>query len=370
MELLNKGIYTIISESVFLLFFLTFLISLVFVGALYYFDVMSIKKANEAISAKQASHDRPTSRLGGLATIMALVIGACFMADQFIFFILLSSTPVLVVGALEDIGYNITPGNRFYAGLASGFVAVYLTGLWIDDVDFTILTPILSLPFIAICFTVFASAGVSNSINLIDGVNGLASGVIVIIGSALCLISFSIGEIGLGTFCVILVGSILGFFIWNFPKGLIFLGDAGAYTYGHLLVWIAISLVSKHPEISAWAIFCIFFWPILDTVAAILRRTLKQSSINHADHMHFHQLLMRIVVIYSGGRILQKSANPVSTIIILPFCILTSFLGVLFLKNSIFSILTIIIATFLFFGSYYLMIFSVKSKALRKLMKN
>ncbi len=123
---------------------------------------------------------------------------------------------------------------------------------------------------------------------------------------ALCIISFSVGEVGLGTFCIILVGSILGFFIWNFPKGLIFLGDAGAYTYGHLLVWIAISLITKHPEISAWAIFCLFFWPIMDTVAAILRRCLKRSSINQADHMHFHQLVMRAVVIYSGGRISQN----------------------------------------------------------------
>ena len=236
--------------------------------------------------------------------------------------------------------------------------------------DFTLLTPILALPFIAICFTAFASAGISNSINLIDGVNGLASGVITVIGSALCMISFSVGDIGLGTFCIILVGSILGFFIWNFPKGLIFLGDAGAYTYGHFLVWIAISLITKYPDISAWAIFCLFFWPIMDTVAAIIRRSLKRSSVNQADHMHFHQLVMRVVVIYFGGRISKESANPVSTVIILPFCILITFLGVLFLESNFLSILTITFATFLFFGSYYLLIFSVRSRAFRKFIKN
>ena len=331
---------------------------------------MSVKKANEAISAKQASHNRLTSRVGGLAAIMALLIGVCLTDDQFIFFIVLSSTPVLVAGGLEDLGYNIKPVYRYNAALVSGFVAIYLTGLWLDNVDFTILTPILAFPFIAICFTAFASAGISNSINLIDGVNGLASGIITLIGSALCIISFSVGEIGLGTFCVVLIGSILGFFIWNFPKGLIFLGDAGAYTYGHLLVWIAISLVSKHPEISSWAIFCLFFWPILDTLAAILRRAIKRSSINHADHMHFHQILMRVVVIYFGGRVSQNVANSLSTVIILPFCILIAFLGVLFLENTILSILTIITATSFFFGSYYLLIFLVRSRAFRKFIKN
>jgi UDP-GlcNAc:undecaprenyl-phosphate GlcNAc-1-phosphate transferase len=359
-----------INILVFSFFLLTFILSVLFVGVLYYFDIMSVSKANEAISAKQASHSKLTSRVGGLAAIMALLIGVCLTADQFIFFIVLSSMPVLVAGGLEDLGYNIKPVYRYISGLVSGFVAIYLTGLWLDNVDFTILTPILAFPFIAICFTAFASAGISNSINLIDGVNGLASGVIALIGSALCIISFSIGEIRLGTFCIILIGSILGFFIWNFPKGLVFLGDAGAYTYGHFLVWIAISLVSKHPEISAWAIFCLFFWPIMDTAAAILRRCLKQGSINQADHMHFHQLVMRILVIYSGGRFSQKSANPISTVIILPFCIIIAFFGFLFLENTTLSILTIIFATFLFFGSYYLLIFSVRSKKFRKFIKN
>ena len=248
------------------------MISAIFVGGSYYLGVMSVKKANEAISAKQSSHNRLTSRVGGLVAIMALVIVVCFTADQLIFFIVLSSIPVFVAGGLEDLGYNIKPAYRFSLGMVSGFIAIYLTGLWLNNVDLTILTPILSFPYFAICFTAFASTGISNSINLIDGVNGLASGVITLIGSALCIISFLVGDVGLGTFCIILVGSILGFFIWNFPKGLIFLGDAGAYTYGHLLVWIAISLITKYPDISAWAIFCLFFWPIMDTVAAIFRR--------------------------------------------------------------------------------------------------
>ena len=331
---------------------------------------MSVGKATEAISAKQASHSRPTSRVGGLAAIMALVIGVCLVADQSIFFIVLSSLPVLFAGGLEDLGYNIKPIYRFNAGMISGFIAIYLTGLWLDDVDFTILTPILAFSPIAICFTAFASAGISNSINLIDGVNGLASGVIILIGLALSVISFAVGEVSLGSFCIILVGSILGFFIWNFPKGLVFLGDAGAYTFGHLLVWVAILLITKHSDISAWAIFCLFFWPIMDTVAAIFRRGIKRSAFNKADHMHFHQLVMRALIIYSSGRISQNAANPLSTVIILPFCILLTFLGVLFLESNLFSMLTIFFATFVFFGSYSLLIFTIRSKAFRKFIKN
>lgn len=349
---------------------LSFLTSLLFVGVLYYFDIMSVKKANEAISAKQASHNRPTSRVGGLAAITALLIGVCFVADKLVVCIVFSSIPIFIAGFLEDLGYRIRPIYRFNAGFLSAVIAIFLTGLWLDDVDITILTPFLAFPFIAIPFTAFASTGVVNSINLIDGVNGLASGIITVIGSALCIISLSVGEVGLAIFCIILVGSIFGFFIWNYPRGLIFLGDAGAYTYGHFLVWVAISLASKYPAISSWAIFCIFFWPIMDTVAAILRRYLKRSSINQADYMHFHQLVMRAMIIYSNGRIPKKLANPVSTIIILPFCILISVLGVLFLESNYRSLLTVICATFLFFFSYYLLFLIARSKAFRKFIKN
>lgn len=352
---------------IFFLFLLTLILSLIFVGGFYYFDIMSSKKANEAILAKQASHNKPTSRFGGLASLMALLAGVGLTADQLVYFIVLSSTPIFFAGVFEDFGFNVKPVYRHCAGLVSGFIAIYLTGIWLDNVDFSILKPVLAIPFIAVFFTAFSSAGVLNSINLIDGVNGLASGVIILIGLALSIISFSFEEVFLGTFSLIIVGSILGFFIWNFPKGLIFLGDAGAYTYGHFLVWISISLFSKHPEISAWAIFCIFFWPIMDTLAAIFRRCLKRGSINQPDHMHYHQLLMRVLLIHSSGRISQKSANALSTVIILPLCFLTIFLGFLFLESNILAISTIIFATFLFSGSYYMLIRSVRSKVFKNL---
>ena len=90
---------------------------------------MSVSKANEAISAKQASHKKLTSRVGGLAAIMALLIGVFLTADQFICFIVLSSMPIFVAGGLEDLGYNIKPVYRYITALISGFIAIYLTGL-------------------------------------------------------------------------------------------------------------------------------------------------------------------------------------------------------------------------------------------------
>jgi len=350
----------------FITFFLMFILSFGLVGTVYYFGIMSAQKANEAILAKQASHTKPTSRLGGIACIIASLILIFFIADKTILFLILSALPVFIAGGLEDLGYNIKPTLRLFAAMISGAVAIYLTGVWLDNVDLTILTPILTFPPIAISFTIFSSAGVSNSINLIDGVNGLASGIIAIMTGALCFMCLYFGETQLATVCIILLGSILGFFVWNFPNGLIFLGDAGAYTFGHILTWISILLISKHPEISAWAIFCIFFWPIADTVSAIYRRQIKRISINQPDRMHFHQLVMRVLVIRSDGRIPSNLANPLATIIILPFCAVVAFLGTIFLDNNFYSILVIIFATLIFHGSYNLIIHTARSKIFKR----
>jgi len=119
----------VINILVFFYLLLTVTVSTLLVGALYYFDVMSVTKANEAISAKQASHDKPTSRFGGLAAIFVLLIGVFLTPDQFVFFIVLSSIPVLLAGGLEDLGYNIKPVYRYITALISGFIAIYLTDL-------------------------------------------------------------------------------------------------------------------------------------------------------------------------------------------------------------------------------------------------
>ncbi len=343
-------------------FLVVFVLSLGLVGVLYYLKIMSVQKATEAILARQASHSQPTSRLGGVACIISMMIGSFFINDANIYFLIVSSFPVFVAGGLEDLGYGVKANFRLFFAIISGFLAILLTGIWLDDVDLTILKPILAIVPIAVCFTAFASAGISNSINLIDGVNGLSSGVIAIISASLGFICFSFEEIFLCKLCLALLASIMGFFIWNYPRGLVFLGDAGAYTYGHILTWISILLVSRHPEISAWAIFCVFFWPIADTGFAICRRLIKGRPINEPDRMHFHQLVMRCLIIYSKGRIPRSMANPLSTLIILPFCLFVALLGTLFVQNNSLSLIVILCSVLTFIVSYRLLIFTARLK--------
>ena len=125
---------------------------------------------------------------------------------------------------------------------------------------------------VGILFTIFATVGVVNAFNLIDGLNGLSSYVTASVAVSLSIISFQAGNTQISIFLVLVVAAVLGFMALNFPMGKIFLGDGGAYTLGHLLVWSAIILINSAAEISAFAILLVFFWPVADTGLAIWRR--------------------------------------------------------------------------------------------------
>ena len=153
---------------------------------------------------------------------------------------------------------------------------------------------------------------------------------------------------------------ILGFTVLNFPLGKIFLGDAGAYLIGHLLVWTAIILVNYSSDVSPFAILLIFFWPVADTCLAIWRRKRKNRRADKPDRLHFHQLVMRFLEIRFLGRSKRRISNPIATTILLPFVIMPQLLGAMFWNNSQIAILSALIMSLLFVGTYLLGIYLAK----------
>ena len=130
---------------------------------------------------------------------------------------------------------------------------------------------LLIAPF-AIAFTIFAGAGICNGFNLIDGVNGLSASVGVMAALSMAAIAARSGDAAMIDLNMIVIGSLLGFLVFNFPLGKIFLGDAGAYGLGHILSWFAIALMVRLDDLTPWAVMLIFFWPVADTFLAIYRR--------------------------------------------------------------------------------------------------
>ncbi len=196
--------------------------------------------------------------------------------------------------------------------MVSAALAVLMLQIWVDRVDVPVVDHLFELAPFAIAFTVFASAGICNAFNLIDGLNGLASATGILVALGLGGIALQAGDPGLANVAFALVPAIFGFLALNFPFGKIFLGDAGAYSMGHALVWTAIVVVARSAEVTPWAIVLVFFWPICDTLFAIYRRSRSGKQLGQPDQMHFHQLVMRGIEIRFIGRGRRHIANPLA----------------------------------------------------------
>jgi UDP-N-acetylmuramyl pentapeptide phosphotransferase/UDP-N-acetylglucosamine-1-phosphate transferase len=156
---------------------------------------------------------------------------------------------------------------------------------------------ILPLPFF---FTVFAVTGVAHSINVIDGLNGLAGVIALLASLGLAIVAAAVGDSLVLTGSVVLAASLIGFLKVNYPRGRIFLGDGGAYLVGLLLAELSVLLVHRNSEVSPWFPLVLLAYPIWETLFSMYRRKTRGHSTGHADALHMHTLVYRRVVRWRG----------------------------------------------------------------------
>ena len=212
----------------------------------------------------------------------------------------------------------MSPKVRLIASAVSSLIVISLFGVWLSKLGIPGIDTLLKFAPFGILFTVFATVGVVNAFNLIDGLNGLSSYVTISVAFSLSITAFNAGNNQFSIFLVLVAAAVSGFSVLNFPVGKIFLGDGGAYALGHLLVWSAIILISIATDVSPFAILLIFFWPVADTGLAIWRRWKSGNPADRTDRLHFHQLAMRFLEIRFFGRVHREISNPVATIILSP----------------------------------------------------
>ena len=175
--------------------------------------------------------------------------------------------------------------------MASGVLGWGITGISVTHADIWGLDWLLSFTFISVIFTAFVVSGAANSINIIDGFNGLTAGTSIIILSTFGFIARQVGDIPLAFTCFIILGAVLGFFVVNWPSGKIFLGDGGAYFLGFTLAWIAVLLPERNPSISPWTSLLIFSYPIIEVGFSIVRKSLREGyHPSQPDGVHLHML--------------------------------------------------------------------------------
>ncbi|TSE23008.1 putative undecaprenyl-phosphate N-acetylglucosaminyl 1-phosphate transferase [Tepidimonas sediminis] len=151
-------------------------------------------------------------------------------------------------------------------------------------------------PLLAWAVTLVAVAGVANAVNIIDGFNGLAAATSMLMFAAFGYVAWALGDAFIVQVCLAMIGALAGFFVWNYPRGLIFLGDGGAYLVGFLLAEVAVLLVVRHPQLSPWFCLLVCAYPITETLFSIYRRWRHACHPGMPDRLHLHSLICRRVL--------------------------------------------------------------------------
>lgn len=293
--------------------------------------------------AVQASHVEPTPRLGGVAIFAALALSTAFskpwISESYTLFIMATSV-IFFVGLLEDLTGRVAPRIRLGAAFVSGLLVIVLLGLWLPRAGIPGFDTLMPYWWVGGSITLLLTVGIANGFNLIDGVNGLAGMTALVAALSFGFIADTAGLPGLSHINLMLAASLMGFLVLNFPAGKIFLGDSGAYVLGFVLSWLGIGIVINNSEVTPWAILLVLFWPVADTMLAIYRRTSRRRSTMAPDRLHVHQLVMRVLEMRG---VPQRVANPMTTLILMPFIVAPAILGVVLWDEPLLAFLCAVI---------------------------
>lgn len=236
-------------------------------------------------------HKKPTPRIGGLAIFAGFVIATlvfCEVRPELIA-IWLGGLVIVAVGVIDDI-FRINAWIKLAAQIGVAMIAVS-QGVVVEFVNF--FGTYISFGAFAVPITVLWIVGLTNAINLIDGLDGLACGVSAICSLSLLLVMILKGEFYVAILTAVVVGSCIGFLPFNSNPAKIFMGDTGALFLGYTMAVISVSGVFKlHTVVSFMIPLSIFGLPIFDTAFAFIRRILHGKSPFSADRGHLHHRLI------------------------------------------------------------------------------
>ncbi len=259
----------------------------------------------------QRFHVGAVPRLGGVAMLAACSIGWGWMAFSprlgienlipadgvFTAALCVVSFVGVGVGSLEDLSQRLAVRYRLLATVGAAAMAVWFLELSVPRLGFPALDPLWAMmPWLGIGLAVLAISGLPHAFNLIDGYNGLAGTVAIACSFALAYVALQVGDRQLAAMVLVLAGATAGFVVWNYPHGLIFAGDGGAYLWGLVIAVASVLLVQRHAQVSPWFPLLLLAYPVLETLFSIYRKAARGQSPGVADALHFHQLIYRRIV--------------------------------------------------------------------------
>lgn len=268
-------------------------------------------------------HKKPIPVGGGIAMVISVsILMVYYLPINKNLMMTLIASLIIAISGLYDDKEGLSPKLKFLFQILAAVILI-LGGMKIefftnpfDSHDALLILNILSIPV-----TIFWVCGITNTINLIDGLDGLASGVSMICAISMFFITYKMGRYDVSLVCVLVAGACLGFLPFNFNPAKIFMGDTGALYLGFMLSYISISGFLKQAAIlMIFVPVLILGVPVFDTAFAMVRRKLSGKSMVEADKGHLHHRLLKmglnqrqtVVILYSISAIFGVLANLIS----------------------------------------------------------
>ena len=298
-------------------------------------------------------HDHPIPRMGGLAIFFGFLLSVLVFQplSDHLRSMLMGAVIIVILGIFDDI-YALGAKLKFAVQIAAALVAV-LGGNRIyvlSNINIFSSEPYWDLGWLSIPISVLWIVAITNAVNLIDGLDGLACGVSTISSMTLLVIALIVSEPDVAVLMAALAGACIGFLPYNLNPAKIFMGDTGSTFLGFILATVSIQGLFKFYAIISFAVpFLMLGLPIFDTCFAILRRVAKGQSPMSPDRGHIHHRLIdmgfsqkqAVAVLYVISAILGLSAVVLTTngtvramLFLVALCVAGGMAGMIFLSHN------------------------------------
>jgi UDP-GlcNAc:undecaprenyl-phosphate GlcNAc-1-phosphate transferase len=247
------------------------------------------------VPCERKVHCLPMPKVGGIAMAIGALIPVILWlpTDRFVNSLLIGSGIIVAFGFIDDmreLGYKAKLSGQ----LAAALIVIFYGGLSIRCIGTCLPENVLLPIWVAAPLTLMAIIGVTNAINLSDGLDGLAGGIAILSFLCIAYLAYRAGNITLALLAVSVIGAIFGFLRYNTYPAVIFMGDAGSQLLGFLAVCLSIYLTQGNTPLGRFFPLLLLAFPIIDTLTVMLERISKGKSPFVADKNHFHHKLMRL----------------------------------------------------------------------------
>jgi len=315
------------------------------------------------MTGPQKFHAMPVPRVGGVGIVIGLGGGLLLVwmlseGEMPLGVRLLAcAAPAFFGGLAEDITKTQSPRRRLFFTVVSAALAAWALDAVITRTDIPGVDWLVSLGAFAFVLTLFCVAGVANAVNIIDGFNGLAAMCVVMMLGSLAYVAFQGHDPVIGLCALGGLGAVMGFFVWNFPAGLIFLGDGGAYFLGFYVAELSVLLLHRNPQVSPLCPLLMCIYPIFETLFSIYRRKfVRGRPIGMPDGVHLHSLIYRRLMRWAVGnrnaKVLTKR-NSMTAPYLWFLCMMSVVPAMIFWDNS-----AVLGAFIVLFGASYVILYA------------